>query len=252
MLSTIYSLVSVPVKIYNSNKLNEAIKEIRNELNQVYSDIASAHFNSAIQAFSAAANSRDFGHEVRNGIAHLRDTYNIYELALRRRKKRKSWFGFGPEIDEGYVISGDERAKIYLGNSQIATLISLNYNELGELDNSRTWKSRAINDCDEYAKIVFSDDIGILRGRIYLFSGDKASFFNDSHTTTYTSKAIIILCQINSDYVHEEYDVWYSGPGRSRRETYYHSITSKGQDYLRHLQTKDISELKEMFSKKGI
>jgi hypothetical protein len=129
------------------------LEDVFNEIGRVYIDMAEAHMASAQQAFMAFRNSRDPESEIRSAMNHLRDSYNIYAKAVRRTVEERFMLFWT------FESKPDCRHKSCLLVVNIATVLSLLYRELGEVENAREWRRAALGSFDYYAENYFSDPL---------------------------------------------------------------------------------------------
>ncbi len=137
--ATLKVIVVGTKSIHSFVHMETLISRIRKELNQIYSDVATANFEAAQFAFKAAGNSRNAEQEVRSGIGHLRAAYFTYEKLLT--KMRTTNFLFFKS--EKPVLDDSSKQQVMEKLAEIANMISLSYNELGERENANEWKQFA-------------------------------------------------------------------------------------------------------------
>ena len=143
MINIIQS-IKAGMTVYKAVQL--LINDAYDELGSVYINMADAHFKSAEQSFKAYANSKDPNTEIRLGINHLRDSYNIYHTAIRRFVTRRLL------IFWTYDDYPNRENKTNLLVTNIAAMISLLYKELGEFENAKAWKIKALDSFEYYSK----------------------------------------------------------------------------------------------------
>lgn len=176
------------------------LSDVFDEIGQVYVDMADSHLKSAQQAFGACEKSTDPESEIRAGLSHLRDSYNIYSTAIHR------------EVTKGILIfKHTDRPhlndKICPVAINIAALISLLYRELGEVKNANDWRTEASESYDFYIDNYYFDEDG-------------------GHDT----RSLRNLAAIDKDYVTVERIVTTNYPAESTE------ISRKGREYIRELR----------------
>lgn len=126
--------------------IDSLFANIYDEIGKVYLDMAESHLSSAKQAYKAYQNSRNPETEIRVLLNHLRDTYNIYNKAVRRK------------VTETTLIFWSSTSKLQCSNENtllvvnIATIISFLYKELNELKNARDWGVLAVTSFDYHSE----------------------------------------------------------------------------------------------------
>lgn len=131
-------LWKVSATAYNAISIREEIEGIWRSISNIYSDISTAHVNSALQAISAAEHSKFHEHEILDAISHLRDAYNVCESVLGKTKTVLFFW-------DKYLISGDEdRNKYLMYLAHLAGIISILYKSLNEHQTADEWKNIAI------------------------------------------------------------------------------------------------------------
>jgi hypothetical protein len=211
-------------KYYETEQGIDAISLIRTELLKVYSDIASAHFNSAQESFYAARHSSAPNQQIRHGISHLQDAYYIYEKLLSAKKTKKVMFIFTEEVDAVDILN---RENIFAGMSNIATTIAINYADLNEDENASRWKNLAVKHLE--------NSIHAISIRL--------------EETRYQE-----LRNIPNKYYVEEIEVLVDSPPprvRSIRCIEY-KLTTWGQDFLTQREKMKRKCLTDVFDRKGI
>jgi hypothetical protein len=141
---------------YEASEAERIIDEIWRTIKGAYADLANAHFKSAQSAFAAVQNSIEPNHQVRIAIGHLTDAFNIYEVLLTKTKTNITLFFFREEIP---VVSVEDSPQIKMCLFEIATCIAINYADVGELENGKMWKAKAMKYMSDYlnAKTAYLD-----------------------------------------------------------------------------------------------
>ncbi|MEA5259762.1 hypothetical protein VB264_18340 [Arcicella aquatica] len=148
MINVIHS-IKAGMTVYKVVQL--LINDAYDELGSVYINMADSHFKSAEQSFKAYYNSNDPNTEIRLGINHLRDSYNIYYTAIRRSVEKRLLI-FWTYNDFPY-----RENKTTLLVTNIAAMISLFYKELGEFENAKAWKIKALDSFEYYSEFYKPD-----------------------------------------------------------------------------------------------
>lgn len=217
-LSTIYSAVVAGNKVYSI--LSGFIASFEKEIEQVYLDMAESHLASAKQCFEAIENSKNPNQELRIGLNHLRDVYNIF-LSLKNKKiqKRFIFWNYTSKIP----FSDDLRLKII----EIASVIALGYLQLEERENAYAWKKRALVQFDNYKRIYinslkFSDWDGEHKDK-------NENIYNED---SYSSERFTNLTKLGEEYALH---YWTGGTYNSKS---HQSIKEKGWKYVYNLLEK--------------
>jgi len=127
----------VSTTAYNAISIRQEIEHIWESIGEIYSDISKAHVNSALQAIGAAEHSKFHEHGILDAISHLRDAYNICDVALH--KTRTVWL----ILDEDLIPKNDRNEYcVYLAH--LAGVISILYKSLNEHQTAGEWKNKAI------------------------------------------------------------------------------------------------------------
>lgn len=184
------------------------LSDVFDEIGQVYLDMAESHLRSAHQAFEACENSSDRESEVRAGLSHMRDSYNIYSKAIRREVP--SGFGWFKIIKRPHL-----NRHICPVAINIAALISLLYRELDEVENARNWRTEAAESYDFYIVNYFFDEKG----------------YHDTRNLATIDKSFIII----------EHSSTTNYPVQSEE------ISGKGREYIKQLK-EDKDKLLELLA----
>jgi hypothetical protein len=174
------------------------LDDVYDEIGKTYVDMAGAHFASASQSMKAVKKSNNPDTEIRSTIGHFRDSYNIYYKAIRRSVTNRGVIFFW----EKHTSTPDCKRELNKLTCDIATIISLLYQKLGEIDNAKYWRTNAIKSFDYYA---------------------------DNYWPKYSE-----LFKINKKYVYVTEQ--HIGRGRYQKE---YRISEKGREYIKkHLKSK--------------
>jgi hypothetical protein len=120
-------------------------KILTDEADSLFADIAKVHYTSACQAFDAASNSNTEDGttaEIRVGIGHLRDAFNYLDTYSKSTKTTFFFFKTYPN-KLGSAQDG----------SNIAMMISLFHDKVGDKQNASSWARKSIDKFSEYENI---------------------------------------------------------------------------------------------------
>jgi hypothetical protein len=161
------AVINVIVSSYKgillNSKIGEIVENVKMLISNVYKDIGQAHFDAAKDALSSA---RDVSRtqkkvEINSAINHLRDAYFInYQLIEMKRSEKISFFGLFSENIEKPVIAFEHKVLLFKSLTDIATLLSLCYRDIGETNSFKMWKERASDNFDKYLDL-YSIDISM-------------------------------------------------------------------------------------------
>lgn len=212
-LSLIYSAVISGHRIFTI--LSGVVESFTREIEQIYLDMAYSHLNSAKQCFVSMEYSSNPEQELRIGLNHLRDVFNIFIALKKRRIKKKVIFW---EYYTKPTFSDDLRLKVV----EIAASIALGYLHLNENKNAYVWKERAVAEFDEYKSIFIislkSIDKSRSHGHLPLWILRK-----DSYSELRYEK----LKKLGSDYAERQHQgSTFTAP------IYRNIITNKGWDFV--------------------
>lgn len=126
-------------------------------ISEALKEIAEVFWTSAHQAFTAADNLRNNRErqqtEIQVGIGHLRDAFNAYERSLSKKPKMRlierlrweNWF-------DGSDWSSDEKDIILSRITELAALISVAYQSIGDDRDQKYWSQVALDRFKDYER----------------------------------------------------------------------------------------------------
>jgi len=208
--------------IHKKLELDSQLDSIRQELAQVYSDLAGADFKAAQASIRAAHQSRQPQHELRSAVTHLRSGYYTYRELLTKTRIVTTMFVF--ESEEPF-LDNNAKLRVHKELCRVATFLAIIYAGFGEITNAVEWEAAANEHFEVALETVF--------------------FFMDNED----------LRRVKSNYVivrSESWtDRWYNQHYREWLE-----ITPAGEMYVdsetRKLQKKAKAEFAEIFDSLGI
>ena len=202
------------------------IKYINERVNEVYINIANAHFNSATQALESASYSSSSDIELRDAISHLRDAYNIYDADISKTLNKKVLLFFN-ETEDIYKLH--QKAEIRLIQTLIAKLIALLYMEMNEIHNAVRWKSEALSKFNYYIEIYRGKKFKDYKHNSHLFQ-----FPLELSTFTPEEPHLKLFKSLNHNYITLEIEKNVSaGAGGFNLGYYYHyEISQEAYKYL--------------------
>lgn len=116
-----------------------ALRAIREEISQIYVDLAHSELRAASLGLKAAYNSKNPTLDSRIALGHLRSSYAISKTALEKTRKRLFVF-------EDHVVSGKNRILLRFKTIEVAAIIAAIYRYLDDDANLQTWKRKAEKD----------------------------------------------------------------------------------------------------------
>ncbi|MEL6834947.1 MAG: hypothetical protein AAFP77_18265 [Bacteroidota bacterium] len=211
-----YSMLKGGVTLYKV--LFTFTRNLKDEIEQVYYDIAKSHLKSAEQAFEAVLNSRSPNHELRSGLGHLRDAHNIL-LAYKEKKYVEGWLIFS---DEKRVKFSDSA---WLKAIETSALIALIYYSFDETVNASRWKKKSLEEFEKYKNAYLSSLAYSLKEGISREGPYKLLSWETVKEDQYRDDRFDDLREVNRDYGELEYPMQY------RSTTVYKKTTEIGWKY---------------------
>lgn len=187
----------------------ELLEFIKEEINKFFKIMVDSEIMAAKQALESASASHHPDTEIRDAISHMRSAFNICLGDRDKTYTKRFLFFFSNEED---YHSQDNKSKISLYATQIATMIAFLYLRLGESRNASRWKNRAIECYKNY----------LIPSLLYE------------------------LESINSRYVTEEILSVYADDFSDFVETET-VISEEGKSYLKEWRPKEVEEFEKFF-----
>lgn len=122
-------------KMIDTYALEDMIRNLYEQINDVYFDIARSHLKSAERSIDASRKSTNPDQELFATIHHLYDSYEILQPLLTKTRTYKELFFFTKTED---VVK--DKMKIYNPCFKISALIYMLYHMLGQSRNANDWE----------------------------------------------------------------------------------------------------------------
>lgn len=130
-------IVNIGKKMIDTYAIEDMIKKISEQINDIYFDIAKSHLKSAERSIIASRKSTEPRQEIFAAIHHLYDAFEILQPLLTKTKTYKELFFFTRTED---IIK--DKMKIYFPSFKISTLIFMLYHILQQNANANDWEEK--------------------------------------------------------------------------------------------------------------